>query len=52
MFFLFTFLDYYYFITVCFANIGTLGKYEQRQLWKEICIVYPFDLSLKKKSQN
>ncbi len=29
-------------------NIGTLGKYEQRWLWKYICIVYPFDLSLKK----
>ncbi len=28
--------------TVMAKNIGTLGKYEQRQLWKWICIVYPF----------
>ncbi len=25
-------------------NIGTLGKYDQRRLWKLICIVNPFDL--------
>ncbi len=25
-------------------NIGTLGKYVQRMLWKWICIVNPFDL--------
>ncbi len=30
-------------------NIGTLGKYDQRQLWKLICIVNPFDLLFKKK---
>ncbi len=29
-------------------NIGTLGKYDQRRLWKLICIVNPFDLLLKK----
>ncbi len=23
-------------------NIGTLGKYDQRRLWKLICIVNPF----------
>ncbi len=23
-------------------NIGTLGKYDQRKLWKLICIVNPF----------
>ncbi len=23
-------------------NIGTLGKYDQRRLWKCICIVNPF----------
>ncbi len=34
--------------TVSSTNIGTLGKYEQRQLWKKICIVYPFYLSFKK----
>ncbi len=34
--------------TVSSTNIGTLGKYEQRQLWKLICIVYPFYLLLKK----
>ncbi len=28
-------------------NIGTLGKYDQRMLWKCICIVNPFDLLLK-----
>ncbi len=27
--------------------IGTLGKYDQRRLWKLICIVNPFDLLLK-----
>ncbi len=37
--------------TVMAKNIGTLGKYEQRQLWKWICIVYPFYLSLKKFTQ-
>ncbi len=25
-------------------NIGTLDKYDQRRLWKWICIVNPFDL--------
>ncbi len=25
-------------------NIGTLGKYDQRRLWKLICIVNPFDI--------
>ncbi len=30
------------------TNIGTLGKYDQRRLWKKICIVYPFYLSFKK----
>ncbi len=29
-------------------NIGTLGEYDQRRLWKLICIVNPFDLLLKK----
>ncbi len=29
-------------------NIGTLGKYDKRRLWKLICIVNPFDLLLKK----
>ncbi len=29
-------------------NIGTLGKYDQRRLWKFICIVNPFDLLFKK----
>ncbi len=29
-------------------NIGTLGKYDQRRLWKLICIVNPFDLLFKK----
>ncbi len=33
-------------------NIGTLGKYDQRWLWKLICIVNPFYLSLKKKSKK
>ncbi len=30
--------------TVMAKNIGTLGKYDQRRLWKWICIVNPFDL--------
>ncbi len=38
--------------TVSSTNIGTLGKYDQRQLWKKICIVYPFYLSFKKIQQN
>ncbi len=25
-------------------NIGALGKYDQRRLWKLICIVNPFEL--------
>ncbi len=29
-------------------NIGTLGKYDQRRLWKLIYIVNPFDILLKK----
>ncbi len=29
-------------------NIGTIGKYYQRMLWKWICIVNPFDLYLKR----
>ncbi len=29
-------------------NISTLGKYDQRRLWKLICIVNPFDLLFKK----
>ncbi len=34
--------------TVPSTNIGTLDNYEQRRLWKYICIVYPFYLSLNK----
>ncbi len=33
--------------TVMAKNIGTLGKYDQRRLWKLIFIVNPFDLLLK-----
>ncbi len=33
-------------------NIGTLGKYDQRRLWKWICIVNPFDLLFKKITKN
>ncbi len=33
-------------------NIGTLGKYDQRRLWKLICIVNPFDLFQKKNHKN
>ncbi len=29
-------------------NIGTHGKYDQRSLWKLICIINPFELLLKK----
>ncbi len=41
---------YHYVFSVCkimAKNIGTLGKYDQRMLWKCICIVNPFDLLLK-----
>ncbi len=38
--------------TVMAKNIGTVGKYNQRKLWKLICIVNPFDLLLKKKITN
>ncbi len=34
--------------TVTAKNIGTLGKYYQRRLWKCICIVNPFYLLFKK----
>ncbi len=33
-------------------NIETLGKYDQRRLWKLICIVNSFNLLFKKKSQK
>ncbi len=39
---------YIYIYTVMAKNIGTLGKYDQRRLWKWICIVNPFELLLKK----
>ncbi len=32
--------------------IGTLGKYDQRRLWKLICIVNPFDLLLKQSQKS
>ncbi len=38
--------------TVMAKNMGTLGKYEQRRLWKFICIVNPFDILLKKKTKS
>ncbi len=38
--------------TVIAKNIGTLGKYNQRRLWKWICIVNSFDLLFKKKIQK
>ncbi len=34
--------------TLMVRIIGTLGKYDQRRLWKLICIVNPFDLLFKK----
>ncbi len=33
-------------------HIGNLGKYDQRRLWKLICIVNPFDLLFFFKSQK
>ncbi len=33
--------------TVMAKNIGTLGKYDQRRLWKWFCIVNPFDILFK-----
>ncbi len=34
----------YIYMYVVVRIIGTLGKYDQRRLWKFICIVNPFDL--------
>ncbi len=42
----------YYVYTVMAKNIGTLGKYDQRRLWKLICIVNPFDLLLKNSQKS
>ncbi len=39
---------YIYIYTVVVRIIGTLGKYDQRRLWKLICIVNPFDRLFKK----
>ncbi len=33
--------------TVMAKKFGTLGKYDQRRLWKLICIVNPFDILFK-----
>ncbi len=41
-----TYIHYIY--RVMAKNIGTLGKYDQRRLWKLICIVNTFDLLFKK----
>ncbi len=38
--------------TVMAKNIGTFGKYDQRRLWKCICIVSIFDLLLNKNNKN
>ncbi len=46
---------YIYIYTVRSKNIGKygqFGKYDQRRLWKLICIVNPFDLLFKKKYKN
>ncbi len=37
-------MSFVLFFTVMARNIGTFGKYDQRRLWKLICIVNPFDL--------
>ncbi len=37
-----------YIYTVVVRIIATLGKYDQRRLWKLICIVNLFDILLKK----
>ncbi len=47
------FINYYtyiytVYILVVVRIIGTLGKYDQRRLWKLICIVNYFDLYKKK----
>ncbi len=42
------YISIYYTYTVVAKNIGTLGKYDQKRLWKWICIVKPFDLLFKK----
>ncbi len=33
-------------------NIGALGKYDQRRLWKLICIVNTFDLLFKNSQKS
>ncbi len=33
-------------------NIGTLDTYDQRRLWKCICIVNPLDIFLKSQTSN
>ncbi len=38
--------------TVVVRIVGTLGKYDQRRLWKLICIVNPFYLLFKKKKSQ
>ncbi len=43
---------YIYIYTVMVKNIGTLGKYGQRRLWKWICIVNPFDNLFNKKKKK
>ncbi len=43
---------YIYIYTVMAKNIDTLGKYDQRRLWKWICIVNPFYLLFKKIHKN
>ncbi len=47
-FFFFTENKYFklYFYIYLAKIVGTLGKYDQRRLWKLICIVNPFDLFL------
>ncbi len=41
---------YIYIYIYMAKNIGTLGKYDQRRLWKIICIVNPFIFFISQKS--
>ncbi len=48
-----TYIYIYCIYTVMAKNIGTLDhKYDQRRLWKLICIVNPFDLLLQINHKN
>ncbi len=44
--------DTVYILYILVRIVGTLGKYDQRRLWKSTCIINPFDLLFKKNHKN